>query len=68
MFQMQNDNYDEVVHRLMTLKEQAMNDLYAYFNSSLYDLNECLRSQLSRYLDRIRSIMETLNKCYNLKT
>ncbi|XP_047025878.1 uncharacterized protein LOC124634363 isoform X1 [Helicoverpa zea] len=65
---MQNDKYNEVIRRLMLLKQTATSDLYAYYNSSLIDLEECLKTNLSRYLDRIRNIMETLNKCYTITT
>uniref|UniRef100_A0A2A4IUE2 Uncharacterized protein n=1 Tax=Heliothis virescens TaxID=7102 RepID=A0A2A4IUE2_HELVI len=65
---MQNDKYNEVIQRLMSLKQGATSDLYAYYNSSLMALEECLKAHLSRYLDRIRTIMETLNKCYNINT
>uniref|UniRef100_A0A2H1W4D7 SFRICE_021337 n=1 Tax=Spodoptera frugiperda TaxID=7108 RepID=A0A2H1W4D7_SPOFR len=65
---MQNDNFDEVIQRLVLLKLGAMNDLYAYYNSSLRELEECLKTQLSRYLERIRAVLDTLYKCYNIKT
>ncbi|KAJ8724658.1 hypothetical protein PYW08_016132 [Mythimna loreyi] len=61
---MQNDRFDEVIQRLLVLKQGTMTDLKSHFESTLVDLEECLRSLLSRYLDSIRAIMEVLSKCY----
>ncbi|KAJ8718784.1 hypothetical protein PYW07_016340 [Mythimna separata] len=65
---MQNDNFDQVIQRLLVLKQGAMTEQEAYFESTLVDLEECLRSLLSRYLDSIRAIMQVLSKCYNMET
>lgn len=64
--QMQNDKFDELVHRLLQLKQVAMSSLQDYYNSSQTSLESCLKTCLSEYLDRVRAIMSVLNKCYSI--
>ncbi|CAD0200146.1 unnamed protein product [Chrysodeixis includens] len=63
---MQNDKYDELIHRLLQLKQVAMTGLQDYYSSSQAALDRCLNASLSQYLDRVRAVMNVLNKCYSI--
>ncbi|KAG6448207.1 uncharacterized protein LOC115442265 [Manduca sexta] len=63
---MERDKFSQVIERLVIIKLEVMGDLYLHYTTSLTNLDECLKKQLSRYLDRVRAIMDVLNKCYDL--
>ncbi|XP_038220332.1 uncharacterized protein LOC119838454 [Zerene cesonia] len=63
----QRDNYDVAFQRLINLKHRAMADLYLKMVYASFGLEECLKSCLSQYLNTIRSIMDNLNICYDMK-
>ncbi|XP_050678061.1 uncharacterized protein LOC126974566 [Leptidea sinapis] len=62
---MRRDKFDIVIQRLLDLKLRSMSDLNARMTESLTNLEECLKSCLSHYLDRVRQIMININLCYN---
>ncbi|XP_075976140.1 uncharacterized protein LOC142976591 [Anticarsia gemmatalis] len=63
---MQSDSYDEVIDRLLRLKNSAMIVLLSHYDSSIFLLEECLKTQLSKFLERVRALMEMLTRCYNV--
>ncbi|XP_045496891.1 uncharacterized protein LOC123695175 [Colias croceus] len=64
---MQRDNFDIAFQRLINLKHKAMGDLYLKMVYASFSLEECLKSSLSQYLNTVRSIMDNLNICYDMK-
>ncbi|XP_072929428.1 uncharacterized protein [Epargyreus clarus] len=59
------DNYDIVFQRLLLLKLDAIENYLLQLNNALFDLEECLKINLSEFLDKTRNIMTTLNECYD---
>ncbi|CAH2085945.1 unnamed protein product [Euphydryas editha] len=65
---MQNDNYHLTFQRLILLKLQSMSDLYSQIVSSLSNCEGCLKKTLSNYVNDVRSLMDNLKRCYNIKS
>ncbi|XP_068625248.1 uncharacterized protein [Battus philenor] len=62
------DNYDSTFERLILLKLEAMSDLLQRMNSSLQELDECLKKSLAESVQGIRTVMEVLKRCYSRNT
>lgn len=64
---MERDQYNQVIQRLMIIKLEAMGQLFIKMTSSVTNLEECLKTQLSTFLGKVSLTMLALNKCYILK-
>ncbi|KAL0881321.1 hypothetical protein ABMA27_001202 [Loxostege sticticalis] len=62
---MEEDNYNSTLQRLMLLKLDAMGQLYIELTSTIEHLEECLKTNLSGYLERTRSVLDSMYRCYN---
>ncbi|XP_063827228.1 uncharacterized protein LOC135076737 [Ostrinia nubilalis] len=63
--EIERDNYNFTLQRLMLLKLEAMGQLYIKLSSSIENLEECLKITLSGYLESARSLLTSIHRCYN---
>ncbi|RVE51673.1 hypothetical protein evm_003645 [Chilo suppressalis] len=61
----EKDGYNLTLQRLMSMKIEAMQEFYRKLTISMDHLEECFKVNLSSYLNNVRTVMESLNRCYN---
>ncbi|KAI5635156.1 hypothetical protein NE865_12114 [Phthorimaea operculella] len=62
--QMERDNYSYAFQRLLSLRTAAVQELHREMTRAVDNLETCLETALSGYLERLRVTMEVLSRCY----
>ncbi|XP_049870576.1 uncharacterized protein LOC126369999 [Pectinophora gossypiella] len=63
---MERDRYIYAFQRLINLRIVLVDELYKSMQITLDNLERCLNTQFSKYLERVRNTMEVLNSCYGV--